>query len=284
MTSRSIRRAQERRAKKLARRAEKLPNNAAVAACPTPSELPQVPEFSAPASAEPAIANPASAARLLANRANAQRSTGPTTSQGKAISSLNAVKTALTGRIVLLPTDDVERYQDYIRTFTNYLKPVGPREADLVQSIADTSWRLARIPSLEMAIFAKGRIEFAEMFPDDGDLARTALRIDLETFLAYQKEIRNLQLQESRLQRRKEKDLAELRQLQQERKAAEEQEAEQAVKISTRAHGAGPRHNPACNPDPLATNVGFEFSTAEIDDDLATDLNETYAAMHAEAA
>ncbi|MBV9938821.1 MAG: hypothetical protein JO150_09975 [Acidobacteriaceae bacterium] len=39
--------------------------------------------------------------RLAANRANAQWSTGPQTPEGKAKSSLNAVKTGLTGRTVL---------------------------------------------------------------------------------------------------------------------------------------------------------------------------------------
>ena len=49
--------------------------------------------------------------RLAANRANAQLSTGPTSLAGKAKSSLNAVKTGLTGRTVLLPTEDAVLYE-----------------------------------------------------------------------------------------------------------------------------------------------------------------------------
>jgi hypothetical protein len=49
-------------------------------------------------------------ARLNANRANSQFSTGPKTEEGKAKSSLNAVKTGLTGRTVFLPTDDIHAY------------------------------------------------------------------------------------------------------------------------------------------------------------------------------
>jgi len=49
--------------------------------------------------------------RLAANRANAQLSTGPRTEEGKAVSSLNAVKTGLCGRIVLVPSEeDVAAY------------------------------------------------------------------------------------------------------------------------------------------------------------------------------
>ena len=46
------------------------------------------------------------AAQIAANQKNSQLSTGPTSEAGKAKSSLNAVKSGLTGRTVLLPTDD----------------------------------------------------------------------------------------------------------------------------------------------------------------------------------
>ena len=42
--------------------------------------------------------------------------------------------------------------------------------------------------------------------------------IEVQTFVKYEKQLRHLQLQESRLVRRREKELAELRQLQQARK------------------------------------------------------------------
>ena len=100
-------------------------------------------------------------AKLAPNRLNAQFSTGPKTDEGKATASLNAVKTALTGRTVLLPGDDAAEYERYIRAYEDELKPVGQRESDLVQSIADTAWRLRRIPALEAAVFARGHLEFA---------------------------------------------------------------------------------------------------------------------------
>jgi hypothetical protein len=96
------------------------------------------------------------------------------------------------------------------------LQPVGPRECELAQSIADTWWRLRRIPALEMALFAKGRIEFADLFQEHELAARPHL-IDAHTFIVYEKQIRNLQLQEARLARRREKETAELRALQEER-------------------------------------------------------------------
>jgi hypothetical protein len=156
--------------------------------------------------------------RIEANRANAQLSTGPRTEQGKAKSSLNAVKTGLTGHTVLLPSEDVAQYERHIQRFFAELKPVGESESSLVQSLADTEWRLQRIPSLEMGIYAMGRLEFAEKFNDQTDDAsvRAAL-IETHTYLTYQRQLNNLSIQESRLRRQREKDTAELHRLQQER-------------------------------------------------------------------
>jgi hypothetical protein len=70
--------------------------------------------------------------RLAANRANALLSTGPTTSEGKAKSSLNAVKTGLTGRTALLTSEDAALYETHVERFREELQPVGERETQLV--------------------------------------------------------------------------------------------------------------------------------------------------------
>ena len=55
--------------------------------------------------------DPISDARLNANRENAKKSTGPTSSEGKAKSSLNAVKCNLTGNSLLFATEaEAARY------------------------------------------------------------------------------------------------------------------------------------------------------------------------------
>ena len=97
-----------------------------------------------------------SAAQLAANQANAQLSTGPRTATGLAKSSLNAVKSALTGRTVLLPTDDGEEYAALIADFQSEFNPVGQLERELVQIIVDCYWRLRRIQELEYAFYAQG--------------------------------------------------------------------------------------------------------------------------------
>ena len=65
-----------------------------------------------------------------------------------------------------------------------------------------------------MGIYALGRLEFADLFPDHEEGSRKIL-IDAKVFLAYQ--LVNLGVQEGRLRRQAEKDLADLRALHQPR-------------------------------------------------------------------
>ena len=103
-----------------------------------------------------------SEAHLLAN---AQLSSGPRSEEGRAKSSLNAVKTGLTGRTVLLPSDDIAEYERHLGAYAEEFAPGGLLETNLVQSIADTDWRLRRIPALESALFAKGHQSFFSQMP-----------------------------------------------------------------------------------------------------------------------
>lgn len=266
MTARSIRRAAERKAKKLARKVERnvveRPFEAAMPAFEPASQAQEHLCFEP----EPAsISN----AQLAANRANAKLSTGPKSLDRKATSCLNAVKTGLTGRTVLLHTDDAAEYQRHVTAYEKEFSPVGPRERDLVQSIADTQWRLARIPGLEMAIYAQGRAQFAEEFKDHDAALRPGL-IELKTFLTYEKQIRNLQLQESRLARRREKEIAEFHALQEARKAEEPQNVGQTLS--------------SAGSSPVSPNAnGFEFSTpsSEVSQLPASDANAGSAAYPA---
>ncbi len=255
MTPRSIRRAAERKAKKAALKAERHVALEDMYSNPAPVAEPET-------LSSPALPNEAKAVtdlQLTANRANAQFSTGPISLEGKAKSALNAVKTALTGRSVLLPTDDASAYENHLRAYADDFRPVGARECDLVQSIADIAWRLKRIPCLESAIFAQGYIEFGEAFNDHEPELRPSM-IELQTYLKYEKQLRNLQLQEARLARRREKELAELRQLQGERRQAEKEALETLAHRYLAAQESGQAFELAAN--------GFVFSKAQIDEHI----------------
>jgi hypothetical protein len=158
---------------------------------------------------------------LAANRANSQLSTGPRTTAGLAKSSQNAVKSALTGRTVLLPTDDREEYAALIASFQNEFSPVGQLESELVQIVVDCYWRLRRIQELEYALYAHGERQFAEAFADEPAETRRSMTM-LQTHLIYQKELRNLHIQESRIDRKRTRAMAELKELQASRQSSQD--------------------------------------------------------------
>ncbi len=261
MTPRSIRRAAERKRNKLERKLARQTENSHLAIAGASAQpalnvddglldetlLEEEVCFAPHAQPESSHAPSISAAQLAANRANARLSTGPATSEGRAKSSLNAVKTGLTGRTVLLHSDDVIEYQHYLTAYEKELRPVGQREADLVQSIVDTIWRLRRIPGLETAIFAQGYLEFENAFDEHAPALRPGM-IELQTFMKYEKQLRNLQLQDARLARRREKELAELRQLQQARKSEEEKNRIAALDAAARQYLIAKKNNAVFTP------------------------------------
>jgi hypothetical protein len=236
MTPRSIRRAAERKAQKLARKAEKTLQPGIRAG--SVSDL----DCQPPASV--------SAAQLAANRANAQLSSGPNSPEGKEHSRLNALKTGLTGRTVLLPSDDVEAYQQHVRRFFADYHPADDKEHELVQRLADTAWRLLRIPVLENALFALGRIQFENMFEDRDPTLRAAL-IDAQSLIAFQKQFNNLSIQESRLFRQFEKTRKDLHDLQS-RRPAVGQVANLQADCQSALSGS---------PGSAEFELGFEFSS-----------------------
>ena len=94
--------------------------------------------------------------RAEINRANSLHSTGPKTPEGKKNSSLNALRHGLTGQIVVMPTEDLEVYQQHLKSFTDEYHPSGATEAYLVQALADTSWRLNRVAAFETNLLTLG--------------------------------------------------------------------------------------------------------------------------------
>jgi hypothetical protein len=190
-----------------------------------------------------------SEAQLAANRANAQKSTGPRTESGKALTRYNAVRNALTGQTILLPTDDAILYQNHCDAYRKELKPEGAFETTLVQAIADHDWRLARIPALEANLFALGERQLA-----NDEMPAHLLEAHIQ--IAYEKHFRNLHLQQNRLNRYRANDLAELKALQQARFEEEKHNYELAAALQQQAETAG---------QPFQTEkFGFVFSNSDL--------------------
>ena len=89
--------------------------------------------------------------RAEAARLNALKSTGPRTPEGKARSSMNAVKHGLTAQAAVLPGEDPAELESLARLFTAQLKPMGPLQRLLVERIISLTWKLRRVSRAEVA-------------------------------------------------------------------------------------------------------------------------------------
>lgn len=88
--------------------------------------------------------------QIASNRLNALKSTGPRTLEGKAVSSANATVHGLTSRrSYLLDCECASEFQALRDSLEAHYQPQGPTEVLLVDTLAITFWRLARIPRFE---------------------------------------------------------------------------------------------------------------------------------------
>jgi hypothetical protein len=91
--------------------------------------------------------------QIEANRRNAQKSTGPKTAQGKAVSKMNAVKHGLLAQTVVVHghkfKESEHEFKELCQEFYESLSPVGPLEKMLVDQIVTIAWRLRRVRMAE---------------------------------------------------------------------------------------------------------------------------------------
>src|SRR6202167_923363 len=105
-----------------------------------------------------------SPAQYAANRLNAENTRGATTPQGKARSSMNALRHGLTARVVVLPSEDMDAYQTFSKEIVDSLDAQTPVERQFAQTVADNQWRINRIRSIEDGMLGMGHFEAAGNF------------------------------------------------------------------------------------------------------------------------
>jgi hypothetical protein len=178
--------------------------------------------------------------RAAINRANSEHSTGPRTDLGKQRSSLNALRHGLTARTAVLLTEDRAAFDQHCRGFFDEYQPATPTENHLVQELADTSWRLRRVPLVEATLLTNAirPSQLADPQPTIHSLSM-------------------LGLHGARLSRQFQKTLQQLRQLQAERRERERPTPKEAPK-----EAAEPSREPSkAKRIPKApTHPGFVFS------------------------
>src|SRR5258708_4619747 len=91
-----------------------------------------------------------SLARIAANRANSQRSTGPTSAEGKAVSRLNGVTHGMACKLpVVLPGEDPEEFRGEVALWARQLGAETDAERAQVEAAVSTRWRMRRAGDAE---------------------------------------------------------------------------------------------------------------------------------------
>jgi hypothetical protein len=209
-----------------------------------------------------------SRARTQANRQNAARSTGPRTPAGKHTASLNALRHGLTGRTVVLPSEDLELYRAFCQRFASDLDPSGVLEQSLVQTIADSAWRLDRAAALEANLLSLDLAQNLGTLNLDANAETTAALTQASGIPDTSVQLVRLSLYSQRISRLLQSTLAQLRQLQAERRIREAAAMKQAVELRQFHQAHGDLWQPADPGDPSEPVIavpGFEFSLEEID-------------------
>jgi hypothetical protein len=176
-----------------------------------------------------------SPAEYAANRLRAESNATPKptsgrTQEGKARSSINALRHGLTARVVVLPTEDMTAYQAFSKEIVDSLDAQTPVERQFAQTVADNQWRINRIRSIEDGMLGMGHFEAAGDFdcpsPEihSAMTAARAFRDDSKSFV-------NLSIYEQRLHRSMKESLRQLRELQTERREREKTEMDDAIRL-----------------------------------------------------
>jgi len=166
------------------------------------------------------------------------RSTGPRTAAGKQRSSMNALRHGLTAASAVLPSEDQAACAAHRRGFFGEYQPATPTETQLTQELADTAWRLNRIPALEAELFSQN--------PNPQSLISLLATLGLH----YQ-----------RLSRQFQKVVDTLREIQSERRREQERHLKRAAALLELHKHKGIPYDPA----ELFSEDGFVFSEDQVE-------------------
>src|SRR5690242_4038461 len=165
--------------------------------------------------------------RIEANRRNAQKSTGPRSIDGRARSSMNALRHGITGQVSILTVEDRAAHDKFVQDLIDRLQPEGAIELQFASVIAEDFWRLQRICAVENDMLALGNFsDAADIDVDHPEIHASLTRA--RTFLDNSKDFERLTLYEQRINRAIEKNRKQLAELQAERKREREEALEQA--------------------------------------------------------
>jgi hypothetical protein len=129
--------------------------------------------------------------QVEANRRNSQLSTGPRTSEGKAASRFNALKTGINANAQVIPGEDPTELEAIAAGYHEEWAPATYLERFLVDSLVRADWLLQRLSRLEAQLWIVGQPTSVPGFPNpaaDTLLGQTYTRT-LDHFTRLQRRI-----------------------------------------------------------------------------------------------
>ena len=136
--------------------------------------------------------------QLEANRRNSQKSTGPRTPEGKAVSRFNALQTGIHAASLVIPGEDPAALEALAADYHRQFQPATPLECFLVDTIVHADWQLRRLRRVEAQLWekemtAQEKPSLAEAYAGAGEVfTRLQRRIDA-TERSYFRALRELQ-------------------------------------------------------------------------------------------
>jgi hypothetical protein len=92
-------------------------------------------------------------AQINANRLNAQKSTGPRSPEGKAVSSLNALKSGIDAHSQIIPGEDPAELEALTASFRQHFHPADPNQLSLVDALVAAEWTQRRLRRIEAQLW-----------------------------------------------------------------------------------------------------------------------------------
>ena len=97
--------------------------------------------------------------RAAAKQQDGRGSTGPKSDLGKKRSSKNAMKHGMLSQDTVIPGEDPDAFEALWNEWMTRLKPVGPEEEILAETVVKAAWRLRRHLRLENAFLTRAQMD-----------------------------------------------------------------------------------------------------------------------------
>ena len=104
--------------------------------------------------------------QIEANRRNSQKSTGPRSSEGKAVSRFNALKSGIDAQTRVIPGEDAAELAALADAYSDEFQPATPLESFLVDALIRADWQLRRLYRVEAQLWTSEIAQSPK--PDNG--------------------------------------------------------------------------------------------------------------------